>query len=186
MSLRTTRARAGERGRGRRSPDNTPDPSLGALVHPAPDITTSSRGGTVGEPPRLYAARTSQASQEKLGEPGGSPKSGEGGIRTLERGLCPSNALAGRRLQPLGHFSARAQSIGARSRLRYPVPARRGGRAVECGGLENRYGPLGPSRVQIPPPPLDLAESRIASEVPRLRAAALALRSRPLKTARQG
>src|SRR5438034_11669236 len=36
--------------------------------------------------------------------------SGEGGIRTLERGLCPSNALAGRRLQPLGHFSVRAQS----------------------------------------------------------------------------
>src|SRR5207248_6756060 len=31
---------------------------------------------------------------------------------------------------------------------------RRGGRAVECGGLENRFGPLGPTRVQIPPPPL--------------------------------
>src|SRR5262249_38484047 len=30
---------------------------------------------------------------------------------------------------------------------------RRGGRAVECGGLENRFGPLGPTRVQIPPPP---------------------------------
>src|SRR5437588_10608912 len=82
-------------------------------------------------------------------------KSGEGGIRTLERGLCPSNALAGRRLQPLGHFSVSAQSTGAAGALRYPVPARRGGRAVECGGLENRYGPLGPSRVQIPPPPLD-------------------------------
>src|SRR5918995_5536919 len=33
-------------------------------------------------------------------------------------------------------------------------PARRGGRAVECGGLENRYGSLGSSRVQIPPSPL--------------------------------
>ena len=31
---------------------------------------------------------------------------------------------------------------------------RRGGRAVECGGLENRFGLLGPTRVQIPPPPL--------------------------------
>ena len=30
---------------------------------------------------------------------------------------------------------------------------RRGGRAVECGGLENRFGLLGPTRVQIPPPP---------------------------------
>ena len=31
--------------------------------------------------------------------------SGEGGIRTLDTGLYPCNALAGRRLQPLGHFS---------------------------------------------------------------------------------
>src|SRR5579884_1086235 len=31
---------------------------------------------------------------------------------------------------------------------------RRGGRAVECGGLENRYPSFGGSRVQIPPPPL--------------------------------
>ena len=37
--------------------------------------------------------------------------------------------------------------------------ARRGGRAVECGGLENRYPSLGGSRVQIPPPPLDQAVS---------------------------
>ena len=32
---------------------------------------------------------------------------GEGGIRTLDGGIHPHNALAGRRLQPLGHFSAR-------------------------------------------------------------------------------
>ncbi len=32
---------------------------------------------------------------------------GEGGIRTLEGGNIPLNALAGRRLQPLGHFSGR-------------------------------------------------------------------------------
>ena len=31
--------------------------------------------------------------------------SGEGGIRTLDGGIHPHNALAGRRLQPLGHFS---------------------------------------------------------------------------------
>ena len=30
---------------------------------------------------------------------------GEGGIRTLDAGVHPRNALAGRRLQPLGHFS---------------------------------------------------------------------------------
>jgi hypothetical protein len=34
-------------------------------------------------------------------------RSGEGGIRTLDGGIHPHNALAGRRLQPLGHFSAR-------------------------------------------------------------------------------
>ena len=33
-------------------------------------------------------------------------RSGEGGIRTLDGGIHPHNALAGRRLQPLGHFSA--------------------------------------------------------------------------------
>ena len=33
------------------------------------------------------------------------PSSGEGGIRTLDAGIHPHNALAGRRLQPLGHFS---------------------------------------------------------------------------------
>src|SRR3954468_12114622 len=38
----------------------------------------------------------------------------------------------------------------------------RGGRAVECGGLENRFGPLGPTRVQIPPPPLDSADTQAA------------------------
>src|SRR6266511_4394154 len=42
----------------------------------------------------------------------------------------------------------------------YPWLPRRGGRAVECGGLENRFGLLGPTRVQIPPPPLRRAKSR--------------------------
>src|SRR5204863_4588389 len=42
----------------------------------------------------------------------------------------------------------------------------RGGRAVECGGLENRYPSLGGSRVQIPPPPPGRAESRYQSGIP--------------------
>ena len=37
-------------------------------------------------------------------------RSGEGGIRTLEAGISPPNALAGRRLQPLGHFSGAGES----------------------------------------------------------------------------
>ena len=39
---------------------------------------------------------------------------------------------------------------------------RRGGRADECGGLENRYPSFGGSRVRIPPPP-PLSESRFTS-----------------------
>src|SRR3954453_14085094 len=37
-------------------------------------------------------------------------RNGEGGIRTLEAGIHPPNALAGRRLQPLGHFSGLART----------------------------------------------------------------------------
>src|SRR5262249_44163199 len=47
---------------------------------------------------------------------GVAPLSGEGGIRTLEAGISPPNALAGRRLQPLGHFSGRAQDTRGFSR----------------------------------------------------------------------
>src|ERR1700750_554065 len=42
---------------------------------------------------------------------------------------------------------------------------RRGGRAVECGGLENRYPSLGGSRVQIPPPPLKSSKDRDFSHI---------------------
>ena len=42
----------------------------------------------------------------------------------------------------------------ARRLLPLPVPHRRGGRAVECAGLENRFGSFGPTRVRIPPSPL--------------------------------
>src|SRR5581483_1171877 len=48
-------------------------------------------------------------------------RDGEGGIRTLEAGISPPNALAGRRLQPLGHFSGRSQGY----RTVPPVPAGR-------------------------------------------------------------
>src|SRR5438132_7997446 len=42
-------------------------------------------------------------------------RSGEGGIRTLDGGIHPHNALAGRRLQPLGHFSAGPRRIAEAS-----------------------------------------------------------------------
>src|SRR3954454_23491887 len=49
----------------------------------------------------------SKASRESPGRVILGPANGEGGIRTLEAGISPPNALAGRRLQPLGHFSGR-------------------------------------------------------------------------------
>ena len=55
-------------------------------------------------------------------------RSGEGGIRTLDGGIHPHNALAGRRLQPLGHFSAGPRRIAdcllktdARAKPAYPL-----------------------------------------------------------------
>ena len=59
--------------------------------------------------------------------------SGEGGIRTLEAGISPPNALAGRRLQPLGHFSGRAHRTAA---LCTRKPAGAGFREAEGEGFE--------------------------------------------------
>ena len=53
------------------------------------------------------------------------PSSGEGGIRTLDGDIHPHNALAGRRLQPLGHFSASGHRI-AEPLGRYPMPSPEG------------------------------------------------------------
>src|SRR6266511_928365 len=49
----------------------------------------------------------------------GGVRGGEGGIRTLEGGMNPLNALAGRCLQPLGHFSGQFRRTG------YPIAERR-------------------------------------------------------------
>src|SRR5581483_5729579 len=60
-------------------------------------------------------------------------------------------------------------------------PGRRGGRAVECGGLENRYPSFGGSRVQIPPPPLTAVGCRLSrSEQRRGETAAVTDRERVL------
>src|SRR5712691_8802970 len=69
-----------------------------------------------------------------------------------------------------------------RTRLGTMTRSRRGGRAVECGGLENRFGLLGPTRVQIPPPPLNQAESRSPGGIAGLAEADRRSRARPFKT----
>ena len=62
-------------------------------------------------------------------------------------------------------------------------PARRGGRAVECGGLENRYRRFRRSRVQIPPPPLHMPQSRSTSAAAATPDPRLGVRPSPLKSA---
>jgi hypothetical protein len=131
---------------------------------------------------RRQAESTARASMQDL-TPGWSEAEKEG-FEPSRQGFSPPNALAGRRLQPLGHFSAGSQNTASplearpprellRSRTRGPraseIPTgllcaqpRRGGRAVECGGLENRSGRFRPARVQIPPPPLGSAETGLS------------------------
>src|SRR5438876_4283922 len=58
--------------------------------------------------------------------------------------------------------AAPARSVAAAEAIGWAP--RRGGRAVECGGLENRYPSLGGSRVQIPPPPLEQSPALAAEE----------------------
>src|SRR5213595_3706157 len=64
-------------------------------------------GISKGEPASGWCRRTTPAAITPKGDLRDAPtrESGEGGIRTLEAGISPPNALAGRRLQPLGHFS---------------------------------------------------------------------------------
>src|SRR3954465_8299082 len=54
---------------------------------------------------RRRSARLRRSSAVDWPPSGRAWRNGEGGIRTLEAGISPPNALAGRRLQPLGHFS---------------------------------------------------------------------------------
>src|SRR5687767_13556298 len=75
-------------------------------------------------------------------------RSGEGGIRTLEGGIYPPNALAGRRLQPLGHFSVPGNGtkvLPAPNKGRSPLrwgrePHSRNGHSPDAGGYVRGAG----------------------------------------------
>src|SRR5213078_2781479 len=67
----------------------------------------------------------------------------------LVRRLPPGQARLRRRA--VAHRFPWVQRLPSCLAVRLPW---RGGRAVECGGLENRFGRFRPTRVQIPPPPL--------------------------------
>ena len=70
--------------------------------------------------------------------------------------------VARRGMREPAPFVLRTPAVGGVQRARPGASSsnlstlhRRGGRAVECAGLENRYGPFGPSGVRIPPSPLN-------------------------------
>src|SRR6267143_5180414 len=82
----------------------------------------SSRNACVSGPPTRLGASASNKRSAFVVEPEGANEpsarhqmkkapmgpfsfGGEGGIRTLDTGLSPYNALAGRHLRPLGHLS---------------------------------------------------------------------------------
>ena len=78
------------------------------------------------------AARTQFALQDEAVSEGLASRScerakagGEGGIRTLGRGFSPYNGLANRRLQPLGHLTARLQVYVTSTLTRKPSIAKR-------------------------------------------------------------
>ena len=102
------------------------------------------------------------AAAQEAGPPRRRPRGGErrGRDSNPRIGLTPINRLAGGCLQPLGHLSARGPYRSGRSPERLAGPARRGGRAVECGGLENRWPGRTGSWVRIPPPPLTARKPR--------------------------
>src|SRR5581483_7654123 len=85
-------------------------------------------------------------------------RAGRGRRRARRQGALPEGSRL--RRAPRGHRGQgrpppRADRAHPRLALgTIALRARRGGRAVECGGLENRYPSLGGSRVQIPHPPL--------------------------------
>src|SRR5205814_4130806 len=56
---------------------------------------------------------------------GGSLTGGEAGIRTLDTAFRPYNGLANRRLQPLGHLTARLQVYGTKDTYVAALTAKR-------------------------------------------------------------
>ena len=87
------------------------DPAATTCTAPSP--VTSSSGWSRSSPSASRAVACSS--------------NGEGGIRTLDGGIHPHNALAGRRLQPLGHFSGAAriaQPPATKHRRRCPLRGR--------------------------------------------------------------
>src|SRR5438874_7588596 len=106
-------------------------------IHARPATTCASAGSRS----RSSNARGSSPASTTEGRAGPTEKEG---FEPSRQGFSPPNALAGRRLQPLGHFSQSRggyrTNLAALSRAEpgYARRPRRGAGAAERGGLENR------------------------------------------------
>src|SRR2546421_12047154 len=95
----------------------------------------------------LFPTRARRPAPPAAGRRGRGSEAEKEGFEPSRQGFSPPNALAGRRLQPLGHFSERA--TGYRTHLRSLAKSPFGGMAGRrCRGMLIRPAPLGitPSR----------------------------------------
>ena len=171
-----------------------------------PDVERVSGGGPAkdemldrwGPPRRCRAIVASARDGARTRNPQGArPRSPRGPverrrrIRTLEAGFSPPNALAGRRLQPLGHFPGTCQRISDASGRIWNAP--RSVSRIPCpcpGGVPERPNGAGSkivrgasvSRVRIPPPPLNQAGVAQAAPAHRQLQRLLDRRISPLKS----
>jgi hypothetical protein len=142
-------------GRGRLDAVGQP-PAEGGRARLRPQRPERARG--VAHPVGCHRATSS--SDQRKPRPSGAFRERRGRDSNPRWGSKPHTRLAGECLQPLGHLSRWRQCnpVLAGSTAATLAAARRGGRVVECTGLESRSPPRGPW-VRIPPPPPSLARS---------------------------
>src|SRR4051812_773180 len=118
--------------------------------------------GDEGEP----AARIFRGSRSDFLPPKGESsveRGGEGGIRTLDGGIHPHNALAGRRLQPLGHFSAPARGYPTpRPASGYASPSSEGWQSGRMRRSRKPFRALGSDEGSNPSPSAQRRKRRIS------------------------
>src|SRR5690348_11523669 len=90
------------------------------------------------------------------------------GFEPSRQGFSPPNALAGRRLQPLGHFSASRHRI-AQPSARYPMPSPEGWQSGRMRRSRKPFGAVSSREGSNPSPSAQSAAARSLAETGRLR-----------------
>src|SRR5579872_5964272 len=94
----------------------------GASDRPATSARRGARGGPGSargrRPPEEAPSPAARRGAEEV-QPQSSKLGGEAGIRTLDTAFRPYNGLANRRLQPLGHLTAKASIQAWQTRPHY-------------------------------------------------------------------